>query len=110
MVTRSTFGPPLGWNWRSLEARPHCRFAPALASRIRQESYLPQGRKIVRASLNEPKKKFFNDPLHGTGGILKAKQKEILDLVRRAERLAGVLQARLRSLSSVIPMPTRATF
>ena len=74
---------------------------PTLIGHIRQETYSPQGRAIVKASLERVEDGVFNDSVAvRLAAFLKAKHDEILDLVRRAERLARALQA--RSLESVL--------
>ena len=74
---------------------------PTLIRHIRQETYSPQGRAIVKASLERVEDGVFNDSVAvRLAAFLKAKHDEILDLVRRAERLARALQA--RSLESVL--------
>jgi len=68
---------------------------PALARRIRWETYAPQGRESVKTSLARIEKETFKDPIAvQLVAFLRAKRAEILDLVVRAERLARALQAR----------------
>jgi spectinomycin phosphotransferase len=68
---------------------------PALTGRIRRESYSPQGREIIRACLARIESEVFDDLLAAElAAFLKGRQKEVRDLVERAEQLAGVLQAR----------------
>jgi spectinomycin phosphotransferase len=68
---------------------------PALIKRIRQETYSPQGREIVKTFLERVGDDQFDDPVAvKMAAFLKARHDEILDLVMRAERLAQALQAR----------------
>jgi spectinomycin phosphotransferase len=68
---------------------------PPLTRRIQQETYSPQGRKIVKAFLERVENEVFDGPVAGKlVAFLKARRAEILDLVGRAERLAHALQAR----------------
>jgi spectinomycin phosphotransferase len=67
---------------------------PALIRGIRQETYSPQWREIVRTSLERVEDDAFDDLVAvELAAFLKVKRDEILDLVRRAERLAQALQA-----------------
>jgi len=68
---------------------------PALTRRIQQETYSPQWREIIKTFLEHVEDDAFDDPVAvELAAFLKARRNEILDLVRRAERLALVLQAR----------------
>lgn len=68
---------------------------PALSNRIRRENFSPQGRKIVRASLKRAKKNAFDDSLATELAVfLMTKQKELLELIGRADELAATLRAR----------------
>jgi spectinomycin phosphotransferase len=68
---------------------------PALIGRIRQETYSPQWREIVRTFLERVEDDAFVDPVAANlAAFLRAKRDEILDLVGRAERLAQAFQAR----------------
>jgi spectinomycin phosphotransferase len=68
---------------------------PALARRIRRETYPPQGREIVKMSLARIEQDAFEDPVAvQLAAFLRVKRAEILDLVVCAERLAQALQAR----------------
>ena len=68
---------------------------PALIRRIPQETYSPQWREIVKTFLERAEDDAFDDPVAvELAAFLKARRDEILDLVRRAERLAQALQAR----------------
>lgn len=67
---------------------------PALTRRIRQETYAPQGREIVKTFLGRVENDVFAEPVAvKLAAFLQAKRAEILDLVGRAERLAQALQA-----------------
>jgi len=68
---------------------------PALIRCIQQETYSPQWREIVKTFLERVEVDAFDDPVAvELAAFLKARRDEILDLVRRAERLAQALQAR----------------
>ena len=68
---------------------------PALIRRIRQETYSPQWRGIVKTFLEGVGNGAVDDPVAvELAAFLKIKRDEILDLVGRAERLAQALQAR----------------
>jgi spectinomycin phosphotransferase len=68
---------------------------PALIRRIRQETYSPQWREIVKTSLGRVEDDILDDPVAvELAAFLKAKRDEILDLIGRAERLAQALLAR----------------
>ena len=68
---------------------------PALSSTIQQETYIPQWREIVKTFLARVEVEVFDDPIAvETAAFLKANSDAILDLVRRAERLASALQSR----------------
>jgi len=70
------------------------RVPPALASRIRRETYSPQGRETVRTFLARIEQDGFDDPIAiELAAFLKSKRAEVLDLVARAEQLALALQA-----------------
>ena len=84
-------------HWGDLGAalkRIHTAQVPlALSSRIRQETYAPQGRKTVKAFLERVEKDIFDDPIAiRLATYLKTKRVVILDLVGRAEGLARALQ------------------
>ncbi len=67
---------------------------PALIRGIRQETYSPQWREIVRTSLERVEDDALDDPIAvELAAFLKVKRDEVLDLVRRAERLVHALQA-----------------
>jgi spectinomycin phosphotransferase len=68
---------------------------PALIRDIRQETYSPRWRELVKTFLERVEDDAFDDPVAiKLAAFLKARRDEILDLVGRAERLARVLQAR----------------
>ncbi|MFL7793023.1 MAG: phosphotransferase [Anaerolineae bacterium] len=68
---------------------------PALSKRIRRETYAPKWRETARTFLGRVEDDAFDDPVAvKLAAFLKAKRNEVLDLVRRAERLAQDLQAR----------------
>lgn len=68
---------------------------PALIRRIQQETYSPQWRNIVKMFLERVENDAFDDPVAvELAAFLKDRRDQILDLVRRAERLAQALQAR----------------
>ena len=67
---------------------------PALIGRIRHESYSPEWRDAVRSFLECVEEAVYHDSTAiKVATLLKAKRYEILDLVRRADRLAKALQA-----------------
>jgi spectinomycin phosphotransferase len=67
----------------------------ALTSRIRRETYSPQAREAVKDFLERAKNDEFSDVgAKELTEFLTTKQAEILDLVRRAEQLAQILQGR----------------
>jgi spectinomycin phosphotransferase len=67
---------------------------PALVSRIRRETYSPQGRETVKTFLARMEDEVFDDPIAiELATFLKSKRVEVLDLVERAEQLALALQA-----------------
>jgi spectinomycin phosphotransferase len=82
--------------------RVHIANLPAaLTSRIRRENYSPHGREIVRAFLRRVDNELFDEAIASeSAAFLKGRCDEILELVRRAERFAGVLQA--QALESVL--------
>lgn len=66
----------------------------ALAGRIRRETYPPQGRESVKSALARAKAGVFDDPLAAeTAAFLMDRQKDVLELVSRAESRAATLQA-----------------
>ena len=66
------------------------KMPPALTRRIRQETYSPKWREIVKTFLERIEDGPFDDPVAlKLAAFLKAKRTEILDLVGRAERLGG---------------------
>jgi spectinomycin phosphotransferase len=68
---------------------------PELARFIRQETYSPRWREVVRTFLRRVEDDAFDDSVAvELAAFLKAKRKEILDLVERAEHHARALQAR----------------
>jgi spectinomycin phosphotransferase len=68
---------------------------PALLRGIPQETYSPQWRESLMIFLERVEREVFDDPIAAKSALfLKAKRDEILDLIRRAERLAKALQAR----------------
>jgi spectinomycin phosphotransferase len=86
-------------HWRDLGTalkRIHTAVGPpALLSHIPQETYAPQWRESVKTFLEHAENDAFADPVAATvAALLKGRRDEILDLVRRAERLALALQAR----------------
>jgi spectinomycin phosphotransferase len=67
---------------------------PELIDRIRQETFSAQWRKIVKSFQEQVESATFGDPVAAElATFLKSKHNEISELVRRAERLASVLQA-----------------
>jgi spectinomycin phosphotransferase len=67
---------------------------PALIRRILRETYSPQWRASVKTFLAQVEGDAFRDPVAAKlAAFLKRKRDQILDLVRRAERLAQTLQA-----------------
>jgi spectinomycin phosphotransferase len=67
---------------------------PALIRRIQRETYSLQWREIVKTFLKRVDDAVFNDPVAIKVAVfLRTRRAEILDLVRRAERLARELQA-----------------
>ena len=68
---------------------------PALVSRIRQETFSPQWREIVKTFLERVEHDVLDDVVAiELAAFLRARRDEVLDLVRRAEQLAQALQAR----------------
>lgn len=68
---------------------------PTLLSRLRQETYSPEWRDIVRMWLGRVEDDTFDDPVAASlAEFLTVKRDQILDLAGRAERLAQALQAR----------------
>jgi spectinomycin phosphotransferase len=68
---------------------------PALTRRIRRETYAPRWRETVKTFLERIERDPFADPVaQKLAAFLQANRAEVLDLVRRAERLAQALQAR----------------
>lgn len=68
---------------------------PALDGRIAREAYSPQWREIVRQSLEYAAAGAFQDPVAiKTADFMNAKRAETLDLLRRTDYLAQVLQKR----------------
>jgi spectinomycin phosphotransferase len=68
---------------------------PEIKRRISSEDYSPKYRMIVKAFLEHLGEKVLDDPVAvKTDALMKRRRDEILDLVRRAERLAAALQAR----------------
>jgi spectinomycin phosphotransferase len=66
----------------------------ALLRAIPQESYAPQGRAAVKSFMERITQVVFDDPVAvETAAFLGAHRPKVLDLVRRAERLAAALQA-----------------
>lgn len=73
----------------------------ALRHAIRQEGYAPHGRALVLAALEEVEQVDYEDPVAArVAALLRARRGDIVDLVRRADRLAQVLRA--RSLEPVL--------
>ncbi|HEY2982204.1 MAG TPA: phosphotransferase [Anaerolineales bacterium] len=74
--------------------RVHTAVLPIeLKSRIQRETYAPVGREIVKAFLERIQVETFEDPLAvKLAAFLNFKRSNVLGLVRRAERLAQVLQ------------------
>ena len=67
---------------------------PSIFNQIRKESYSPQWREKVKASLKLIESETFTDPVAvDLASFLEIKCSEILDLLERAERLALNLQA-----------------
>jgi spectinomycin phosphotransferase len=86
-------------HWVELGAalkRIHATAAPpALIRRIPRETYSSQWRESVKTFLARVEADAFDDPVAvKLAALLKTQRAEILDLVRRAERLAQALQAR----------------
>jgi spectinomycin phosphotransferase len=80
---------------RALKRIHTTKLPPALARRIRRETYSPEWREIARTFLARVDHGAPADPVAAElAALLKARRDEILDLVGRAERLALVLQAR----------------
>lgn len=78
---------------RALQRIHTARLPHTLLARIQRETYPPQGRESVRASLQRIAEETFSDPLSaGLAAYLKIKKAEVLNLVDRAERLAQTLQ------------------
>jgi spectinomycin phosphotransferase len=68
---------------------------PALIRRIRQETYSPQWRELVKTFLERVEDDAFDDPVAvKLAALLQARRDQILDLVGRAERLAQALLSR----------------
>jgi spectinomycin phosphotransferase len=68
---------------------------PALSRRIRRETYAPRWRETTRSFLERVEVDVFDEPVAvKLAAFLKTRRDEILDLVGRAERLAGALGAR----------------
>jgi spectinomycin phosphotransferase len=68
---------------------------PALIRRIRQETYSPQWRELVKTFLERVEGDAFDDPVAvKLAALLQARRDQILDLVGRAERLAQALLSR----------------
>jgi len=91
--------------WRELGAalkRVHTLEVPAsLKAGIDQESYSPQWRDSVRSFLERVENDAFEDPVAAElASTLRARRRETLHLVQRAEKLAGELQE--RSLDLVV--------
>lgn len=74
--------------------RVHTTFVPrALIRRIQRETYSPQWRDIVKTFLESVEKVVYTDPVAvELAGFLKTNREEVLDLVKRAARLAQVLR------------------
>lgn len=69
------------------------RVPPALLQRIRRETYHPQWRDSVKTFLERVEANSWEDSVAvKSAAFLKAKHGEILDLVKRADRLAQALQ------------------
>jgi spectinomycin phosphotransferase len=70
------------------------RLPPALVSRIRRETYCPQGRDTVKAFLARIEQDVLDDPIAiELATFLRSKRAQVKDLVERAEGLALALQA-----------------
>lgn len=76
--------------------RIHTLALPAtLRGSIRQEDYSAEGRDSVVAFLHELEHARFDEPVAArVAAFLRAKRADVLDLVARAQRLAGVLRTR----------------
>jgi spectinomycin phosphotransferase len=86
-------------NWRdfgeALKSVHTVVLPPTLIERIRRETYSPKWRETARTFLGRVEDDAFDDPVAvKLAAFLKAKREDILNLVRRAERLAQDLQAR----------------
>ena len=67
---------------------------PALINRIRQETYSHHWRNVVKTFMKRVEDEIFHEPVAvELAAYLTSKRCEILDLVRRAERLALALQS-----------------
>jgi spectinomycin phosphotransferase len=75
--------------------RIHTLTVPAaLLRRISRETFAPHWRETLKQILERLDEEAFDDPVAVQLAVfLKAKRSEVLDLVRRAERLASMLQA-----------------
>ena len=74
---------------------------PFIIDRIKRETYSPQWREIVKTFLERIENDTFGDPIAvELAAFLRAKRDKILALVKRAERLAQVLQT--QSLDSIV--------
>ncbi|MGA2490488.1 MAG: aminoglycoside phosphotransferase family protein [Anaerolineales bacterium] len=86
---------------KALRSIHTAQIPPDLIECIHQETYSAQGRETVKIFLERIEHDAFDDPVAAKLAVfLKAKREEVLDLVRRAERLALVLQT--GSLESII--------
>jgi len=82
---------------RALEALHTTDLPPDLAGRIRQETYSPRWRNVVRIFLARVQVEVYDDPVAvELADFLGAKRDKISDLVGRAEQLAQILTAQPR--------------
>lgn len=82
---------------RALKRLHTTTLPPGLIGRIREETYSPKWREIVKTSLEQTEPDTFADPAAAElAAFLKAKRDEVSDLVNRAEQLAQTLVAQPR--------------
>ena len=82
---------------RALKGLHTATLSPDLSGRIREETYSPKWREIVRTFLERIETDVFDDPAAlQLAAFLRAKRDEVSDLVRRAGQLAQVLTAQPR--------------
>ena len=79
---------------RALKSIHTAAIPPALRRAIPQESYAPQWRTSVQKYMERIERDVFEDPVAiELAAVLGAQRETVLDLVRRADRLAAALQA-----------------